>query len=224
MTYLSGYLLCWTLLSASPNDTSPSGMCLGLLGSSLSGSGSGSSSSSSSSWYPGAWGGLSFSFCMRSFWMGTGILGNKVEYHSNLTIHWRSTSPMVILCPPPAFTSISWNILENKAWIWINETIIKGLYIGVALDSFDTKERNQMILISINRAKITMLLLFQEVHGTSCAQSYIKSAKVSIFIFYHIKCNLCKISKHIYSHIYIHLETEFSTYTHFQKPQIHVGK
>lgn len=50
----SGDLLCWTLLSASPNDTSPSGMCLGLLGSSLSGSGSGSSSSSSSSWYPGA--------------------------------------------------------------------------------------------------------------------------------------------------------------------------
>lgn len=78
-----------------------------------------------------AWGGnfswkerLNYKECQRNtyttltsknFWIfcciGTGILGNSVENHSNLTSHCLNIWPMGIVWPPPAFTSNSCNSL-----------------------------------------------------------------------------------------------------------------
>jgi hypothetical protein len=55
------------------------------------------------------------SFCSMDFCTGTGIRGNSVEYHSSLVSHCRNMSPILMLCPPPAFTSISCNINANTS-------------------------------------------------------------------------------------------------------------
>ena len=55
---------------------------------------------------------VSMDFCT-----GTGMRGKSVEYHSSLVRNWRTISPMVILCPPPAFTSISCKTChKHKTW------------------------------------------------------------------------------------------------------------
>jgi len=48
-----------------------------------------------------------------STWTLTGILGNLVSNHSNLSKKALTMSPIVMLLPPPAFTSISCRTKQN---------------------------------------------------------------------------------------------------------------
>lgn len=69
-----------------------------------------SAGSSSSGSFGTTFRGLAFICWSMFFCTGTGMRGNRVENHSSLVRKDRSISPMVIIQPPPAFTSSSYKI------------------------------------------------------------------------------------------------------------------